>query len=133
MTHVTWKECPEARGTRSGEVNRLGGPSADRELEEAAVMKRQLLTLVVALVIVLCLGTSVLGETFVIKESGLILEAVSVVPLGGRVLSGNTAGVSGVGTFALYYTGYDRERSVITLRSKWAFGGAALTNPAVMG
>jgi hypothetical protein len=59
------------------------------------VLRRQLLTLVVALVIVLCLGTSILGETFVIKESGLILEAVSVVPLGGRVLSGNTAGVSG--------------------------------------
>jgi hypothetical protein len=64
---------------------------------------------------------------FSIKDSGLTVDVAATVPLGGKVLLGGGAQLSaGSGSFAVYYTGFEKDRSVVHLRTKWSWGASGV-------
>lgn len=61
---------------------------------------------------------------FEVKDSGYTVTGAQLVELGGKVLNGVGGGAAmSVGTFALYYTGYEPDRNVLHLRSAWIIRG----------
>lgn len=86
-----------------------------------------------AVLVMFTVAGAVLAEDYVLKPDNFTTIVVfRSVPIGGKVVAGTAGGVTGGASFALYYTGFEKERSVIHLRSVWeAKGLGAGLAPAV--
>lgn len=77
------------------------------------------------------LAEEIRGENIVLFREGSFTATIyTLVPMGGKVLAGTgMIGMGGSGSFAVYYTGFDRERNLVYLRSWWEWKGMGVFSP----